>query len=89
MTHKARDEALSAFRDDDQGNRSGVQVLIASLKCGGTGETFQFLTWATTNMSAPGLNLTVASRVICVDLWFNSCVEQQGREALSLDPYRI
>ena len=25
-----------------------------------------------------GLNLTMASRVICVDLWFNSCVEQQA-----------
>ena len=25
-----------------------------------------------------GLNLTMASKVICVDLWWNSCVEQQG-----------
>ena len=25
-----------------------------------------------------GLNLTMASRVICIDLWFNSCVEQQA-----------
>ena len=25
-----------------------------------------------------GLNLTMASRVICVDLWWNSSVEQQG-----------
>ncbi|KAL8709909.1 MAG: hypothetical protein Q9220_005359 [cf. Caloplaca sp. 1 TL-2023] len=25
-----------------------------------------------------GLNLTMASRVICVDLWWNSCVEQQA-----------
>lgn len=25
-----------------------------------------------------GLNLTMASKVICVDLWFNSSVEQQG-----------
>lgn len=39
MTHKARDEALSAFRDDDEENKSGIQVLIASLKCGGTGES--------------------------------------------------
>ena len=26
-----------------------------------------------------GLNLTAASKVICVDLWFNRCVEQQGK----------
>lgn len=25
-----------------------------------------------------GLNLTMASRVICVDLWWNDSVEQQG-----------
>ena len=25
-----------------------------------------------------GLNLTMASRVICIDLWFNSCIEQQA-----------
>ena len=25
-----------------------------------------------------GLNLTMASKVICIDLWFNSCVEQQA-----------
>lgn len=25
-----------------------------------------------------GLNLTMASRVICVDLWWNNSVEQQG-----------
>ena len=26
-----------------------------------------------------GLNLTMASKVICVDLWWNSSVEQQGQ----------
>lgn len=25
------------------------------------------------------VNLTMASRVTCVDLWFNSCMEQQGK----------
>ena len=25
-----------------------------------------------------GLNLTMASKVICIDLWFNSCIEQQA-----------
>lgn len=25
-----------------------------------------------------GLNLTMASRVICVDLWWNSATEEQG-----------
>ena len=25
-----------------------------------------------------GLNLTMASKIICVDLWYNSSVEQQG-----------
>lgn len=25
-----------------------------------------------------GLNLTMASKVLCVDLWWNSSVEQQG-----------
>ena len=27
-----------------------------------------------------GLNLTMASKVICVDLWFNSSIEQQGKQ---------
>ena len=31
-----------------------------------------------------GLNLTMASRVICVDLWWNSSVEQQGEATDSL-----
>ncbi|KAL8865939.1 MAG: hypothetical protein Q9174_006598 [Haloplaca sp. 1 TL-2023] len=31
-----------------------------------------------------GLNLTMASKVICVDLWWNSSVEQQG--SLSISP---
>ncbi len=26
-----------------------------------------------------GLNLTMASKVICVDLWWNSAIEQQGK----------
>ena len=30
-----------------------------------------------------GLNLTMASKVICVDLWWNSSVEQQGRPSSS------
>jgi len=30
-------------------------------------------------LTPEGLNLTVASRVICVDLWYNKCVEQQGK----------
>ena len=56
MSHEARDESLTTFRDEPD-----KQILIASLKCGGV-----------------GLNLTMASKVICVDLWWNSCVEQQG-----------
>ena len=57
MSYKARDQSLDAFRHPDL----GIKILIASLKCGGT-----------------GLNLTIASKVICVDLWFNRCVEQQA-----------
>jgi len=57
ISHSARDQALNEFQSGD----SKVQVMIASLKCGGT-----------------GLNLTAASKVICVDLWYNSCVEQQA-----------
>lgn len=30
-----------------------------------------------------GLNLTMASKVICVDLWWNSSVEQQGQPSSS------
>lgn len=56
MTHEARDNAITTFRDDPT-----TKIMIASLKCGGV-----------------GLNLTMASRVICVDLWWNSSVEQQG-----------
>lgn len=26
-----------------------------------------------------GLNLTMASKVICVDLWWNDCAEKQGK----------
>ena len=76
MSHKARDESLSSFRDE----YSDVKILIASLKCGGTGryDPPSLLLIEPTKNSL-GLNLTVASRVFCVDLWFNSCVEQQGR----------
>ncbi|KAL9127399.1 MAG: hypothetical protein Q9217_003717 [Psora testacea] len=56
MTTQQRDQALSAFR-----TTPSVRIMIASLKCGGT-----------------GLNLIAASKVICVDLWFNRCVEQQA-----------
>lgn len=56
MSHQARDTAIADFERDDDMN-----VMIASLKCGGV-----------------GLNLTMASKVICIDLWFNSCVEQQA-----------
>ena len=52
-----RPKILEAFSNDPS-----IKILIASLKCGGT-----------------GLNLTAASKVICVDLWFNSYVEQQGK----------
>lgn len=34
LSHKARDESLNAFRDP----KSEVKILIASLKCGGTGK---------------------------------------------------
>lgn len=34
-----------------------------------------------------GLNLTMASRVLCVDLWWNSSVEQQGELQRSLHAY--
>ena len=34
LSHKARDESLTAFRDP----KSEVKILIASLKCGGTGK---------------------------------------------------
>ena len=56
MSHEARDNAITTFRDDRT-----AKIMIASLKCGGV-----------------GLNLTMASRVICVDLWWNSSVEQQA-----------
>ena len=35
MTRKARDETLCFFRDGD----SDVRIMIASLKCGGTGQS--------------------------------------------------
>ena len=56
ISHSKREQALCAFSND-----ASFKVLVASLKCGGT-----------------GLNLTAASKVICVDLWFNRCVEEQG-----------
>jgi len=31
-----------------------------------------------------GLNLTMASKVICVDLWWNSAIEQQGKSQSTL-----
>lgn len=34
-----------------------------------------------------GLNLNMASRVLCVDLWWNSSLEQQGGLQPSLDAY--
>lgn len=56
MSHKAREKTISLFGTDPE-----TKIMIASLKCGGT-----------------GLNLTMASKVICIDLWFNSCMEQQA-----------
>ncbi|KAL9072997.1 MAG: hypothetical protein Q9161_003219 [Pseudevernia consocians] len=56
MSHKAREKSISEFGTDPE-----TKILVASLKCGGT-----------------GLNLTMASKVISIDLWFNSCIEQQA-----------
>lgn len=33
---------------------------------------------ASLNCGGVGLNLTMASRIICVDLWWNKCMEQQA-----------
>ncbi|KAL5399978.1 hypothetical protein PMIN06_012687 [Paraphaeosphaeria minitans] len=56
MSHDARDKAIKHFADD-----AGVQILLASLRCGGL-----------------GLNLTMASRVVILDPWWNSASEQQA-----------
>ncbi|OAG09882.1 uncharacterized protein CC84DRAFT_1160928 [Paraphaeosphaeria sporulosa] len=56
MSHEARDKAIQHFAND-----AGVQVLLASLRCGGL-----------------GLNLTMASRVVILDPWWNSASEQQA-----------
>ena len=37
MSHKARDQAVSAFGKKD----SKIKIMIASLKCGGIGRTSQ------------------------------------------------
>lgn len=36
-----------------------------------------------------GLNLTMASRIICIDLWFNSFVEQQGQLSSAIRRYGV
>ena len=56
MSFKSREGALKRF-----GNDPGVNILLASLRCGGL-----------------GLNLTMASRVILIDPWWNSASEQQA-----------
>lgn len=75
LSYKAREESLNAFRDP----RSGVKVLIASLKCGGTGMNPSLHSSFSWLISREGLNLTAANKVLCLDLWFNACIEQQGK----------
>ena len=69
-----RDQSLNAFEADPN-----IKVLVASLKCGGTGMSLDSPKILFMLIDCSGLNLTAASKVICVDLWFNNCVEQQGR----------
>ena len=73
MSFTARDKALSNFADN-----SDVTVLLASLRCGGC----KYLSLHLANLSADdgvvGLNLTMASKVIMIDPWWNSASEQQA-----------
>lgn len=76
MSFKGREESIEQFQNDPE-----RMIMIASLKCGGIGLVRQSLFVKIPETDTPSQNLTTASRVICVDLWFNSLVEQQGMKA--------
>lgn len=79
MTHKAREKAILDFDKDLE-----MKIMIASLGCGGIGCKPGFSTSEARNEAYSAVvNLTMASKVICIDLWFNSCMEQQGKSRWS------
>jgi SNF2 family DNA or RNA helicase len=74
MSFSARDKAISTFA-----NNPNCNILLASLRCGGC--TYPHLPPQLPFLltQAPvGLNLTMASRVIMIDPWWNSASEQQA-----------
>lgn len=74
LSFGARDKTITNFADNPN-----VRVLLASLRCGGCESLFCPITFfGSTNNYLVGLNLTMASRVIVLDPWWNSAAEQQA-----------
>jgi SNF2 family DNA or RNA helicase len=74
MSFSARDKAISNFASNDQCN-----ILLASLRCGGCKLSMEHrVLHVHANTPLVGLNLTMASRVIMVDPWWNEASEQQA-----------
>ena len=69
---KSRDGALQEFKENDD-----IRILLMSIKCGGS-KYFPCVDSSTSKCSVVGLNITEASRVIVMDPWWNSAMEQQG-----------
>lgn len=72
MSQEARDKAIQRFADN--GN---VRVMLASLRCGGR-KSFLHSKHQVTYRITVGLNLTMASRVVILDPWWNAASEQQA-----------
>ena len=73
MTHKARAASVKIFEQKPE-----IRVLLASLKCGG-GKFPPYSPILVLRLTVSvGLNLTMAQKVISIDPWWNSAVEQQA-----------
>jgi hypothetical protein len=72
LSFQARDKAITNFAENPT-----IRILLASLRCGGCKLRSPSPSSVLTNRSV-GLNLTMASRVIVIDPWWNSAAEQQA-----------
>lgn len=78
---KNRDKALRKFHDEPR-----IGILLMSIKCGGrkvSRKVQDIYSYELTKRSVVGLNITVASRVIIVDPWWNYALEEQGMFSLN------
>src|SRR5215469_6068431 len=73
MSHEARAASIKIFEEKPE-----VRILLASLKCGGGKLSPSSAILILELTVSVGLNLTMAQKVISIDPWWNSAVEQQA-----------